>query len=301
MGQKPKMIMLCGLPGAGKSREAELIQKEHDAVICSSDATRKRLLGDENSQADNQKIFDELHKEICTQLSEGKDIIYDATNINSKRRMHFCKNILRDISCEKVAIIMATPYQQCLANNQQRERKVPEDVIKRMYMNWQTPYYYEGFNLIQIVLWQDDYDTPQQWLDNQMSFDQYNHHHTVSLGEHSARVYKKIQSGCDELYYAAMLHDCGKPFTQVFHDSKGNPTKEAHYYQHAYVGAYNSFFYMSNIPRADSLLTSWLIEKHMEMYQCDKDPRLAEKRRKLWGDEFYGLVEQLHQADREAH
>ena len=86
-----------------------------------------------------------------------------------------------------------------------------------------------------------------------------------------------------------------------WYEIKGNSTEDAHYFQHANVGAYDSFFYMSNIKRVDSLLTSWLIEKHMEMYQCDKDKSLANKRKALWGDEFYGLVEQLHQADKEAH
>lgn len=293
--------MLCGLPGSGKSYEADIIAEEHEAVIHSSDDLRAKLLGDVNNQKKNADIFSILHKNIKEDLQAGKNIIYDATNINSKRRKHFNQNILKDITCQKIAIIMATPYQQCLANNSNRERQVPEKVIKRMYMNWQTPYYYEGFDIIQIVLWQDDYISPQKWLESVMSYDQKNHHHSLTLGQHSAKAYETIRSNCDELYYAAMLHDCGKPFTQVFLDSKGNTSEDAHYFQHANVGAYDSFFYMSNIKRVDSLLTSWLIEKHMEMYQCDKDKSLANKRKALWGDEFYGLVEQLHQADREAH
>lgn len=293
--------MLCGLPGSGKSYEAELLAKEHDAVIHSSDKLREQILGDVNNQKKNTDIFDLLHKNIKKDLQAGKNIVYDATNINSKRRMHFNHNILKGITCQKIAIIMATPYRQCIANNSYRERKVPEEVIRRMYLNWQTPYYYEGFSLIQIVLWQDDYMSPTEWLESVISFDQDNHHHSLTLGTHCARVYKAIRSNCDELYYAAMLHDCGKPFTKLYEDSKGNPTEEAHYFQHANVGAYDSFFYMSNVKRADSLLTSWLIEKHMEMYQCDKDEKMAKNRHELWGDEYYGLVEQLHQADKEAH
>ena len=298
---KPKLLYLVGLPGSGKSQEALLLQQEYDAVICSSDAIREELHGNVMNQADPQKVFNLLHKRVVQNLDDGNNVVFDATNIHSKYRMHFLKSVLANTECQKVAIIMATPYEQCLINNSQRERKVPEEVIKRMYMAWQTPYFYEGFDLIQTVLWQGEYDTPYEWMKKQLNFDQKNKHHKLSLGQHSAIAYNTIRSGCDELYYAAMLHDCGKPFTQVFCDGKGNPTEEAHYYRHANVGAYDSFFYMSNVPSVDSLLTSWLIEKHMEMYQCEKDEKLAEKRRKLWGDEFYGLLEQLHEADTEAH
>lgn len=298
---KPKLFMLVGLPGSGKSQEALLLQQEHGAVICSSNAIREEINGDANNQANPQKVFDLLHNRIIHNLIQGKNVIYDATNISSKRRNHFLKSVLKDMECQKIAIIMATPYEQCLINNSQRERKVPEDVIRKMYMSWQTPYYYEGFDVIQIVLWQGEYDTPYDWMKKHLSFDQKNSHHKLSLGQHSAIAYKSIRSSCDELYYAALLHDCGKPFTQVFVDSKGNPTTEAHYYQHANVGAYDSFFYMSNTKSADSLLTSWLIEKHMEMYQCEKNKPLEEKRRNLWGDEFYGLLGELHRVDKEAH
>ena len=47
--------------------------------------------------------------------------------------------------------MVATPYEDCLIRNAQRERKVPEEVIKRMYYNFYVPQYFEGFNDIQII------------------------------------------------------------------------------------------------------------------------------------------------------
>lgn len=292
--------MLCGLPGSGKSHEAEILAKEHDATICSSDKLQKELLGDVDDQRKNAQIFDILQQNIRFYLQKNQNVIFDATNINSAHRRHFLKEVLKTTPCEKIAIIMATPYQQCLANNQLRERKVPEEVIKRMYMNWQTPYYFEGFDLIQIVLWDGDYTTPGDYIRAVMNFDQQNSHHNETLGNHLITTAFHVNSGNKDLFLAAALHDCGKPFTKKFCNGKGEPTEDAHYYQHANVGAYDSFFYTSMLP-ADSLLVSWLINNHMDLYQCDENPRIADKRKRIWGDVLYEMVMKLHKADKDSH
>lgn len=296
--------MLIGIPGSGKSYEAQLLSKEYDAIICSSDEIRKNKFNNEYSKEANAAVFSELHKKVRQYLRSGRNVIYDATNINSKKRMIFLKQELKGISCEKIAIIMATPYEQCQLNNQNREAKVPEEVIRRMYINWQTPYYYEGFDVIQIVLWDKiSSPAPAEWADLYKIFRQDNPHHGLTLGEHclAARDYIVDANTSKEIQYAALLHDCGKPFTKDFHDSKRNPTKEAHYYNHNNVGAYDSMFYMSHIKNLDSVLVSWLICNHMEPYFWTKSQGSSEKRRKLWGDELWGSINLIHEADVHAH
>ncbi len=39
---------------------------------------------------------------------------------------------------------MATPFDKCCEWNDSRNRVVPYEVIKRMYKNWNTPYWFEG-------------------------------------------------------------------------------------------------------------------------------------------------------------
>lgn len=302
--EKPKLMMLMGLPGSGKSYEAQLLSKEHNAIICSSDEIRETKFNNEYSKETNAAVFNELHKTVRKHLHSGSNVIYDATNINSKKRMIFLEQELKGITCEKIAVIMATPYEQCQLNNQNREAIVPEDVLRRMYINWQTPYYYEGFDLIQVVLWNEgSYPSPTEWADLYKIFRQDNPHHRLTLGEHclTARDHIIDANMSKEIQYAALLHDCGKPFTKDFHDSKGNPTKEAHYYNHNNVGAYDSMFFMSNIKNVDSVLVSWLICNHMEPYFWTKSLGLSEKRRKLWGDELWGSIKLIHEADVNAH
>ena len=128
-----KCFVMCGLPASGKSWQAKKLAEEYDAEIFSSDSLREEMFGDVNHQTDNDVLFKELHKRIRGCLTYGKSAIYDACNISYKRRMEFLKS-LNKIPCEKIAVLMATPYEVCLERNSQRERKVPEQVIKRMYL-----------------------------------------------------------------------------------------------------------------------------------------------------------------------
>ena len=132
--------MMIGLAGSGKSYHAKELAEEYDATVFSSDALREKMFGDVNHQADNDVLFKELHKRIRECLASGKSAIYDACNISYKRRMEFLKS-LNKIPCEKIAVLMATPYEVCLERNAQRERKVPEYVVKRMYMSFNVPFW----------------------------------------------------------------------------------------------------------------------------------------------------------------
>ena len=305
MNTLPKLFMMIGIPGSGKSHEAEIIAKEHNAIIHASDRLREELFRDVNHVGDNGFLFNELHKRIQRDLKAGKNVVYDATNINSKKRISFLKS-LKDISCEKIAILIMTPYEQCLKNNADRERSIPESVIEKMYKNFQVPYYYEGFDIIQVVLCQDanftqSYEVIKKYID----FDQENEHHELTLGAHLWKAFNYMiskfllsenNSYVSELVWAALLHDIGKPFCKEF--KKGD--KNAHYYNHMNVGAYDSFFYTSSI-ECNTLLIAWLINWHMEPFFWKKDEKLKENRLKLWEKDLFEMIEKLHEADLSAH
>ena len=104
-----KLFMCIGLPASGKSEQAKKLAAEYNAEIFSSDELRVEMFGDVNHQENNNALFNELHKRIRECLASGKSAIYDACNINYKRRMEFLKS-LNKISCEKIAVIMATHF-----------------------------------------------------------------------------------------------------------------------------------------------------------------------------------------------
>lgn len=301
----PIFTMTVGLPGSGKSTYAEKMSREHNAVICSSDKIREELCGDENSQKNNDEVFKLLHTRVKEYLKAGENVIYDATNINSKRRRAFLAE-MRNISCKKFCVVMATPFNECCKWNESRNRVVPYEVIERMYKNWNTPYWFEGWDEILLKAKEENYemmDLVSSWLNNHMGYSQDNPHHNLTLGKHCELVGIALEKD-HLLEYAGYLHDCGKPFTKSFVNSKGEETEVAHYYQHHCIGAYDSLFYdyPEGVNRLD---VSILINLHMMPYFWEKDKEHGEKTRlkykKLWGEELYNNVVQLHEADVRAH
>ena len=313
-----KFICMVGLPASGKSTYAQILSDQYNAIICSSDRIREELFNDVNDQSHNADVFKELYKRIKDGLQNGQNVIMDSTNISYKRRMAFIQE-LKNIPCEKICVLMATPYKECLKNNANRDRVVPEEVIERMYKNFNIPFFYEGWNQIIVEYGKSEYHGyygyPTSLMELTMNFDQNNKHHTLSLGEHLRSTAHNLpcyhNEGFDIYEYAliiaAILHDGGKIFTKDFHNGKGEPTEDAHYFNHNNVGAYDSLFYTDKmIGSNDSwvwLYISILIMWHMQPYFWEKDnnEKLHNKYRKLWGEELYADIMKLHTADKNAH
>ena len=301
---KPTLLMLVGLPGSGKSHEAQRLAEKYDANIHSSDAIRAELLGDVNAQDANGVVFTTLHNRVKEDLRNGKNCIYDATNISYKRRMAFL-NELKNIPCEKICVLMATPYATCLKNNQSRDRSVPEYVIERMYRHFDVPWYYEGWDQIEVKYFEGSdgsFGLPQDWMEAAKHYNQDNSHHTLTLGEHCwlAVQYLDRNEPTDTVRYATMIHDCGKPFCKTFVNGKGVITEQAHYYAHEHTGSYDSLFY--EMP-CNHLIVAVLIRWHMQPYYWEKDnnEKLHNKYAELWGAGLYNYIMQLHEADKKAH
>ena len=300
-----KFICMVGLPASGKSTYAIALSKQYNATICSSDRIREELFNDINDQAHNTDVFNELHKRIKNYLQNGQSVIMDSTNISYKQRMSFLQQ-LNNIPCEKICVLMATPYEECLRRNKQRDRKVPEHVIERMYRTFDVPWYYEGWDEIWVEYASGSENSlgwAREWIEGVKEYNQDTKYHTLTLGEHCRQATKYIMDNVTDginlsaLRYAAMIHDCGKPFCKTFTNTKGETTTQAHYYGHEHVGSYDSLFYETT---CYNLRVAILIRWHMQLYFI-KEEKTLNKYLKLWGEELYHDLLNLHKADKAAH
>lgn len=301
--------MLCGIPGCGKSTWAENNKDKLNAVVHSSDNVRIELLNDVNDQSKNEEVFKILHQRIKDDLRAGKNVIYDATSLNRRRRIHFLNNELKGIEYEKVCVLFATPWEQCLARNFARERQVPEEAMIRMYKNFETPYYTDGFDDIQIV-YSDILGTYGFEYDINLDFerlkkiDHKNPHHSMSIGNHmlAACDYIKDRTDDNRLIIATLLHDIGKESTRAWNEEKGHYT----YYQHHCVGSYLALFYLKRMhpewSDKDILYVSLLINLHMRpLLSWRENDKAKEKDRRLFGDDILRSLELLNKSDLVAH
>ena len=291
---RPKLILLVGIPGSGKTTYAKnYIEQNSDTIHLSSDAIRKELYGDEAIQGNPSEVFSLMQKRAVEALNEGYDVIYDATNITRRDRASIISICPKFYQIE-VHIIWA-PIETCIERDATRDRTVGKAVIDKMLKRFQAPYYDEGINEIIIVRPDDWYWDERGYIAkcfDDMRIPHDNPHHTLDVIDHcwEAQEYLFNKNITDEdLVFAALRHDIGKPYVKAFIDSKGNPCEQAHYYQHQCVGAWMSYGFSSITP-----YSAWLISVHM-------DPYLNTKYYKSLPAFLKKDVDLLHEADVNAH
>ena len=150
--------MYVGLPGSGKTEQArrdQIIYTEAGFIVVhlSSDDIREELYGSAEAQDAPHKIFELMLRRARAALKEDNTIVlYDATNLSSKRRMNVLKQLRQscpDLECN-VKIVLAT-LENCVYRNFKRERVVPFSVIMKMLKQFQCPHDFEGWDYINLV------------------------------------------------------------------------------------------------------------------------------------------------------
>ena len=84
------LIIVCGLPGTGKTTLAKAISRRLGAAYLSSDVLRKRMFPDPSySEEERGKVYDELVSLCRKALAEGKHVVVDATFYKAALREGF--------------------------------------------------------------------------------------------------------------------------------------------------------------------------------------------------------------------
>jgi predicted kinase len=296
---------MVGLSASGKSTIGEDIAKNNNCVIVSTDKIRGEICeGGVIDQTKNEEVFKIFHSRIKENLSNGINVIADATNINMKARRSLLENV-KKIDCHKIAYIIPKSVEKCIEDNIYKEYPVPHHVIQKQMMNFQIPFYEEGFDEIVIHEFNDEYTNDifvQDCYEQMKGFDQKNPHHTMDLWGHCSFTSDCLKDEEGYIYteypFAALLHDIGKIFTQKF-DEEGI----AHYFQHENVGCYYLLSNVNNIKRfrdysnEEILNILFLINFHMMPMSWD-----SEKAQNTWkrrfGEHKYKLLLDFNKCDK---
>jgi predicted kinase len=144
---KGVVVLAIGLPGSGKSSWF----KRHQVTPLSSDLLRALLFDDPTEQRFQDLIFSNLRSMLKARLIARRPMNYvDATNLSPHERSGWIK-LAKDYGYEVQAVFFDVPVEVCLARNQRRERKVPEDAMRRMAGKLKQPSFDEGFSKITVV------------------------------------------------------------------------------------------------------------------------------------------------------
>ena len=294
MASVPIFTMLVGIPGSGKTAEAEKIVRANGSVHLSSDAIRKELYGDASIQGDPSKVFSLMHKRTLEALDNGYNVVYDATNLSRKDRASILSKLSAGI--KKECAIVWAPIEACIGRDNGRDRHVGKEVIDRMVKRFQAPWYDEGFDNIYVVRPEDfSYESAceyEKFILHMMKIPHDNPHHTYPIDAHCKLAGDWVALELDAILpvcRAAYLHDIGKIYTKSFKDAKGNDSDVAHYYGHQNVGAWMSYGFEGVNP-----YVAWLISNHME-------PFFNSKYYKNLSTYLKADLDLLHEADLNAH
>ncbi|WP_246369828.1 AAA family ATPase [Saccharibacillus deserti] len=140
--QTNSIHMLIGIPGSGKSVYARELEQTTRGVIVSTDAIRLKLFGGESRQKNTYVIFDEAFSEIEAALTAGRDVIFDATNVDRDRRSKFLK---RFADYPVQAHVFDTLYETASRRISSRKRKLDDKILSKYAKNLQFPLPGEGF------------------------------------------------------------------------------------------------------------------------------------------------------------
>ena len=81
--ESPSLVVLCGLPGTGKSYFARELSARAPFVWLSSDRTRKLLVArPQYSRREHRRVFAAMHVLTRGYLRDGYSVVFDATNLN---------------------------------------------------------------------------------------------------------------------------------------------------------------------------------------------------------------------------
>lgn len=282
-----EFILLMGLPGSGKTTYAKQLAETKNAIVLSSDELRLEMFG-YLAQDRNDELFRELNARLLENLNNGVSVIYDATNVNSKRRYNLLKMLPDNVW--KECHFINRSVDTCISNDLNREYKVEEHVIKRIRTGLQIPMKYEGWDYINVIVDDENLnvldfkESLSKLSDVKMTIEEFdkllnvmgikgllnvpqdNLHHTLSIGRHSYEVYKYVFDNYFEqdreiMLLTAILHDIGKVYCKTFTED----SKYAVYKGHDNVSAQLTLSLLKQLRYPKALQVAELIQLHMRL------------------------------------
>ncbi|CAN5467296.1 hypothetical protein BH10CYA1_BH10CYA1_47100 [soil metagenome] len=128
-----RLILLVGIPGAGKTTLAKKIMEKGFHCL-SADPIRQELYGNAAEQGDKEEVFRIFFERLEAALAKELDIIVDNTNLNPRQRKPLIERAQKAGYTDIQLWLLDVPLDVCLKRNANRERVVPDDIVANMFM-----------------------------------------------------------------------------------------------------------------------------------------------------------------------
>ena len=137
------LIIICGLPGSGKTTLAKALCKALPALHVSSDLMRKRLFPKPAySEAEKARVYSAMMLEAERALRAGKDVVADATFQRAARREEFLA-LAREMGVRAHVLMTVLNEEEIRRRLGRRRKGGPSDadfaVYQRMRADFEAP------------------------------------------------------------------------------------------------------------------------------------------------------------------
>lgn len=129
-----ELVLLCGMPGAGKDRWLE--RHSADAEVVSLDDLRESL--DVAPDSDQTRVVVAAREAAKGALRGRRRLVWNATNVSRWIRRGII-DLGHDYGARIRIVYLEAPEATIRARLRRRERKVPEGVFARMLDRWEAP------------------------------------------------------------------------------------------------------------------------------------------------------------------
>jgi len=140
------LVLLIGISGSGKSTWIKNNKsKWTNTVVVSPDEIRRELTGNVSDQSRNKEVFELTNILTIHHLKNGKNVVLDATNLDTIYRIPFVEDISNEvIEFKKIALVFYVSREEAkqrikkdIENNVDRAN-VPEEIIDSQYMKYMS-------------------------------------------------------------------------------------------------------------------------------------------------------------------
>lgn len=131
-----EMIIMCGLPGAGKST---LIQQRFKGLpVISMDEMRRKLQVKHNDKKAQGQIIQQTKESVKQHLRQSLKFVVDATNITELDRSKLIE-LAKTYKSKTRIIYVEPPYKTLISQNKNRIHTVPEKAVLKYLRNLEVP------------------------------------------------------------------------------------------------------------------------------------------------------------------
>jgi tRNA uridine 5-carbamoylmethylation protein Kti12 len=154
------VILICGLPGAGKSHFSKTYLSKNDRKHINRKEIRQFIyemttFGDKWYESyynvKNENIIKHVEKKLYEHLlSQNYKVLVDNTSMNKSSRKKYV-DIARHLNKTIGTIFLNTSLEKCILRNQELEDCIPGTVVTNLYASREMPENDEGFKEILIL------------------------------------------------------------------------------------------------------------------------------------------------------